>query len=413
MLFGRFNAYLLALLLIPLLSACALSPKKLVQHNGGPHKIAVFFDGTANDEESDTNIKRLHSLVSLQKRTDVSISTIYIEGVGADGKVLGMAMGWGIGARVRDAYAFLLENYSPGDQIYIFGFSRGAYSGRILASMLNSAGLPERRSHSAEYVADVVYAAFKGKAGLTQRREQIDNALQQLGLRIAPPVGVEVMGLWDTVEALGVPDYAPNIEVPNSRYGDQLCNVKQAYHAMSIDDDRERIFTPILLTRDHLLEECGVAKKDYAAFLDSHVDEVWFSGAHADVGGGYQDSLLGGVSLNWMLGKLRPTGLLPPGAGVPEDRFCTSHDPEKGLPWAILYHRQSRNLERYTASSNYNKRGGTPYLKIHRSVIERLAKIPPRSTEYPWQESNKFWSCFKEGRLDYVGGPACRLMVVD
>ena len=410
--FGRLHPCFLVLLVLPLLSACALSPKKLAQHNGAPHKIAVFFDGTANDEESDTNIKRLHSLVSLQKRTDVSISTIYIEGVGADGKVLGMAMGWGIGKRVRDAYAFLLENYSPGDQIYIFGFSRGAYSGRILASMLNSAGLPERRSHSAEYVADVVYAAFKGRAGLAQRREQIDSALQQLGLSIAQPVGVELMGLWDTVEALGVPDYAPNIEVPNSRYGDQLCNVKQAYHAMSIDDDRERIFTPILLTRPHLLTDCGIAEKDQAAYLDSHVDEVWFSGAHADVGGGYQGSLLGGVSLNWMIGKLRPSGLLPAAAGVPEDPFFESHDPEKGL-WSLLYHRQSRDLQRYTTSSNYNRQGEVAYLKVHRSVIERLAKIKPRPTEYLWQESNEFWKCFRKDSLDYVGGPACRLMVVD
>lgn len=92
-----------------MLSACSAVPSHLKSAESGPRKIAVFFDGTANDPSSDTNIRKLHSIVSLQ--SNPAISTFYIEGVGAQGKAVGMAMGWGFGDRVRKAYSFLLGTH--------------------------------------------------------------------------------------------------------------------------------------------------------------------------------------------------------------------------------------------------------------------------------------------------------------
>ena len=195
--------------------------------NDKPIKLAVFLDGTANDEGSHTNIAKLHNLASLQPSRN--IRTCYLKGVGTDGKVIGMAMGWGIGHDVREAYLFLAENYDHerGDQIFLFGFSRGAFAARILAALIFTAGIPDVSEIDGAGRYDFmkkIYQAFKGKKSLAQRREAVSVVIGH------PPVPrkIEFLGLWDTVEALGVPDYEEDWELPNSRYEDQLCNIKKA-----------------------------------------------------------------------------------------------------------------------------------------------------------------------------------------
>lgn len=404
-LFRNFVTGIVVVILISLCGCSTVTPNKLLAQKDTIHRIAVFFDGTASNEESYTNIKKLHSLVTLQGAND--ISAIYIEGVGAKGKIIGMATGWGNGMRVQKAYSFLMENYRPGDKIYIFGFSRGSYSGRILASMLYYAGLPNLKNltkPNTNKIATKIYNAFKGKMTANERKNAISETFSSLGLPATSSVSVEVLGLWDTVEAFGVPDYEVNIDNPNSRYGDQLCNVKRAFHAQSIDDDRERIFTPILLTRPYLLADCDKMQiKDVASKINEIVDEVWFSGAHADIGGGYPDSLLSGVSLNWMINKLKSKSinLLPSNAAVPEDLLGESHDPEHGFPWNVFYKKQSRDLRRYSESGIYNERGGVKRLKIHKSVLKRLESAKPKEHEYLWLKKAAYPKCFNETNKGY------------
>ena len=390
-----------------MLTACAAVPSHLNSSDTGrPRKIAVFFDGTANEPSSDTNIRKLHSIVSLQPNP--AIATFYIEGVGAQGKAIGMGMGWGFGDRVRKAYAFLQEEYRENNEIYIFGFSRGAYSARALAALLYYAGIP--------------------KPSNDLRLSELQKVFRQnsIGDRDPTPVHIKVLGLWDTVEALGIPDYTEEFESPNYRYGDQLCNVEKAYHAMSIDDDRARIFTPILLTWPHLLEDCQKNGIDQfpdtmtkVNHLNTVVEEVYFAGAHADVGGGYPDSLLSGVSLNWMLRSLSGTGLLPSHSPVlvREDKFGPSHDPEHGFFWGLLYHRQSRNLVKHLTNGEYLYNDGR--LKIHKSALDRLDKCESEickheDHEFPWaswpggcfkQEAGRYvvdWTRLKECKIDAV-----------
>lgn len=396
------------------LAGCAATPKVLLSNENGPRKLVVFFDGTANDESSDTNIKKLQSLVSLQKKHE--ISTFYVEGVGANSKVVGMATGWGIGHRVRLAYQYLATNYRDGDEIYLFGFSRGSYSARILASMLHYAGLPGHQLPDVQLIdmTDRIYDAFKGSLTGAQRQTNVLKTLADNKLPSLKHVDVTFMGLWDTVEALGLPDYKEDIDMPNNRYGDQLCNVKRAAHVLALDDDRARIFTPILLTQKHLLAECiadANAIPDLKKRLDATVEEVWFSGAHADVGGGYINSLLSGVSLNWMMGQLKSTGLLPTGAAVPENLLEKTHDPESGLLWGALYHEMPRNLSRYAEDSIYN---GSK-LKVHQSVIDRLAHHKPEFHEYQWMQSSRFALCFQElaSAYKYTPSEKCMLDVVN
>lgn len=398
--------------LVVLLAGCSGAVHKpLASAAPGPHKIAIFFDGTHNEVASDTNIKRLHSLVSLQG--DRNISTVYIEGVGTGSDVIGAGTGFGMEARVRIGYEFILDHYRPGDEIYIFGFSRGAYAARILASILYNVGTVARsnKNDMTSYeMANVVFDLFKHPLAEEEERTRKDTvraALMDRGLMASGPVSVDVLGLWDTVEAMGIPgwmsrilhkaglrQHRANIDVSNTRYGDQLCNVKRAYQALSIDDNREWIFTPLPLDRTHLFRNC---KGDDIHLLTKEnkirrgqLREVWFSGAHSDVGGGYADSLISGVSLNWMIENLKDTNLLPAGAKVREDPLGTSHDPEAGL-WSPLYHAMKRDLGTYVTYMN-PREGDSPQqgprrdelrntLCIHPSVLTRRLRQPMKGHE--------------------------------
>lgn len=417
-----------------------------------PKKIVVFFDGTNNDETADTNVKRLHSLVTLRRTEGTGamprLATIYIEGIGTDGDVVGMGTGAGTRERVLMGYEFLLSHYRTGDEVFLVGFSRGAYSARILASLLFNAGLPhfdesnDPKLKNIE-IARLVFDAVKREldpvpiAKLTEKhweafekmepakkcsltRESVDRsrksdnrdrafaprralthcALEQAKLTRLDPVEVDALVLWDTVEALGFPNYGAilnanlrdvqvpiNIDVPNNRYGDQLCNVKRAYQALSLDDNRERIFTPLPLTRNHLFDDCGErfsirdATGSSSMIKPDHLQEVWFSGAHSDVGGGYENSLLSGVSLNWMLELLQKHhNLVGSEAGVPADKFGTSHNPNSG--WLGPFYREfKRNVAGYYVANPERRNYFASSLCVHPSVFERRAMLPLQSYE--------------------------------
>jgi uncharacterized protein (DUF2235 family) len=394
-----------------MLSACSTVVSKQMLTGGAegkPKKIVVFFDGTHNDVASDTNVKRLHSLVTLQARDD--LATIYIEGVGVESDVFGMGLGLGIGARVRLAYQFLLDQYRPQekDQIYIFGFSRGAYAARMLASMLYYGGLPDARLKSgegkltSEELAREVFDAVKyePEAGELPAHRYVKVHEQLKRFDRVTPVSVEMLGLWDTVEDLGWPRWSKHVkhklhiapffvdvDEPNERYGDQLCNVVRAYQALSIDDDREWAFTPLLLSREHLFQPCQdqldvQAPRNAAGVRQARVlQEVWFAGAHSDVGGGYEDSLLSGVSLNWMIQKLTDpnVGLLPRGAAVAQNPYGTSHNPESG--WAApIYHAMTRNMGAYVRDAHQLQRA-RDVICVDPSVFDRRKVVPPKDHE--------------------------------
>ncbi|MES2685295.1 MAG: DUF2235 domain-containing protein [Pseudomonadota bacterium] len=370
-----------------------------------PRHIAIFFDGTNNDEASDTNIKRLHSLVSLQGRSNVN--TLYIEGVGTRADIAGMATGYGLGERVRIAYNFLLQHHRPGDQVYLFGFSRGAYTARVLNSLLYHAGLPRKPAKLTHWeLTEVIYDLVKVESDYPAqyeplRRQRVQDELRTRELGEAPIVEVELLGLWDTVEALGAPNWLSRIahkaqiqqhladvDNANSRYGDKLCNVRHAFHAVSIDDNREWIFTPQLLTRKHLITGCAV--NDRPPILDGNgkllpdrLREVWFAGAHSDVGGGYADARMSGVSLNWMIEEMRNAKmkLLPRKAKVPEDPYGTSHNPEGGA-FSPIYHSINRDLLAYVRSDA----SLVNHLCVHPSVFKRRQFVPVRS-----HENNQLW----------------------
>lgn len=398
---------------------------------GAPGRnLVVLLDGTDSGPRERSNVYKLHELVVAEDRPDVL--SFYVEGVGVGFKPIGSATAWGIDYRLRLAYAFLLEHHRPGDRVHLFGFSRGAFGARILAALLYFAGLPEdpaavcpategdarARSERRECLLDLserVYLAYKGKNRPEQRIEKVRRELDELGLRFSRPVKVATLGLWDTVEALGLVDTWEALEVKlgvrvprdpgerNRRYGDQLCNVDRALHALSLDDNRADVYTPKLLTLPHLFRNCEPADPARDSEDFSRVDEVWFAGAHADVGGGYVECEQGprcisNTSLSWMVQRLvrEGTGVLREAIALEADALSDTHDGESG---SLLYERVPRDVRELVRGSRYN--GGRP--RIHCSVIERLARRKPRCHEYGWGFPRE--ACSGGGPSDVGSGP--------
>lgn len=350
-----------------------------------PQKIAVFIDGTANNEGSYTNVSKLYNLTTLQNNPNIRAA--YLTGIGSnDGSLNRMIFGWGTQEDVVDAYLYLIDNYNKErkDEIYLFGFSRGAYAIRILAGIIHVAGIPDL-SHlnpkQKKQFANKLFRIQKGKHSLEERRKLL---LERLGPNATTPsVEITFMGLWDTVEALGISDFKEEFKTPNIKYVDQLCNIKKAAHALSLNDNRATVFTPILLTHEGLTKNCNEVN------IPEIVDEVWFFGAHSDVGGGYMDTNMSGISLNWMLNKLKPYNLVQESAEVYSRVLDISHNPKKGFV-GTFYPKRHRNLKLYAQDSLYNN----GKLKIHSSVFERL-KFPLKKYETNLIKPKNFGNCFE------------------
>lgn len=234
--------------------------------------------------------------------------------------MIGAGTGWGIGRDVVEAYAFLAKHYTKESKLYIFGFSRGAYTSRILAGMIYSVGgiynLNNFKETDRLKISEELYSAYKGdvfdlyssnkgegkkiwdveyKANkiFEKWKKKLSNSTHP---ELHENVQIDVMGLWDTVEALGV---IPSLEAlnenvlkikdhqnivnPNRKYLDQICDIKNIYHTLSLDDNRANVFTPIIISSEYVVSKCNFTEESSI----EKVEEVWFAGAYSDVGGGY------------------------------------------------------------------------------------------------------------------------------
>ena len=278
--------------------------------------IVVLSDGTGQEggRGHDSNIYKLFRM--LEDRTDRQI-VFYDEGLGTDWrKVTGNAFGAGFSKNLLQCYQFIFDNYNAGDRIYLFGFSRGAATVRSLASFIHYFGiLPKSRPElikkayklyrrgqdkfSSELFRQT-YNLFRG--GHAEEVEDVLNKKATDFVHEHPNqwAKIEFLGVWDTVPALGLVALAGF----NSFLGKFLKynfhdfklhpSVKNAYHALAIDDDR-LWFHPSLWTKKTREEQI--------------VEQVWFSGAHTDVGGGFNEPGLSDITLEWMLEKAVNYGL--------------------------------------------------------------------------------------------------------
>ena len=300
--------------------------------------IVLCADGTWNTPHADlpskpdTNVRKFYcALLNSPQQLKY-----YDSGVGTDGTPLdhlsGGAMGEGLFQEVQDCYQFLANVYCPGDQIFVFGFSRGAYTARSTAGMIAGFGVPTinldnvtvRRIFEASRQSD------KEKKTALKTELNAAYALQD--------VTIKMVGVWDTVGALGIPGIFFNL-LNQKKYGflDTALHpcIKRAYHAVSIDERRAQ-FKPTLWTLPD-----GSFRPN-----DAQVEQVWFPGVHSDVGGGYQECEVSNITLGWMMRKANENGLLFSPAAEdeylspkPEYAWSLAHDEWKIIPWGIPEHR--------------------------------------------------------------------------
>ena len=265
-----------------------------------PKNIVFCADGTWNHPgETDAGVvanTNVYKFFKALQSTSAQVPT-YDDGVGADGtpidQLMGGAIGDGLFRKIKDGYTSIAHSYDPGDQVYIFGFSRGAYTARSLAGMIAVCGLPETDKFTPSAVDD----AFSVYRTRTNRDPLLSDLKNKYG-NTTTNVEIAMVGVWDTVGALGIPgDLFEGFD--SSVYGfldtGLHPDVKSAYHALSIDERRAE-FVPTLW------DPKSVA-------TGSTLEQVWFPGVHGDVGGGYAEAGLASIALRWMMEKASGRGV--------------------------------------------------------------------------------------------------------
>ena len=281
-------------------------------------RLVLLFDGTWDKPESNTNVERLRRLIApLDALGNVQLVN-YIPGVGVQrglSHLLGGAFGYGLSGNVMDGYRWLCQTWQPGDDIYMFGFSRGAYTARSLGGLIRKCGLLKRApdggvSRAAVGDAYAFYRDFASKPG--------DPLALAFRAEHSIEVDIHFIGVWDTVGSLGIPVTASWFPYARARYqfhDTELSKiVKYAYQALALDEHRGD-FAPALWTRNPDTVKPGeslTSKKREQI----EVEQRWFIGSHSDVGGGHdcdgggrKPDQLPDLTLAWLQDKAIATGL--------------------------------------------------------------------------------------------------------
>jgi uncharacterized protein (DUF2235 family) len=270
-------------------------------------RLAIFLDGTWNTLNNNTNVWRLKSLTAETKDQRV----YYSQGVGTKRgeSARGGVSGWGIDDEIIEAYTWLIQNFDDGDEIFIFGFSRGAYTARSLSGLICKCGilrLGAPLSIQQLYARYRIYDAPTIRSLLGKPLPTDASIEEQWLTKFSRPTKVRFVGVWDTVGSLGLPLATAAGKVRKYRFLDTHLRLdnEYAFHALALDEHR-RNFEPTLWTRtDRVGHEAATERQ-----IDK-VEQRWFVGAHANVGGGYASDPLAQRPLKWLMDKAGDLGLV-------------------------------------------------------------------------------------------------------
>lgn len=254
-------------------------------------RIAFCADGTWDSSANNTNVYKLFKALT----TTADQIPYYDDGVGSDGqpieKLAGGAFGAGLFQKIKDGYTKIAQVYEKGDEIVLFGFSRGAYTARCLAGMIGICGLPTANFTS--QVVETAFEAYRNKANREEILAQLNKSCDLFDAKLS------MVGVWDTVGSLGIPAIFGGVSPLVYGFLDTSLHpdVLHAYHALAIDEKRIE-FPPTLWS---------------AAGPGQTLEQVWFCGVHCDVGGSYPDdpdgTALSDITLGWMMSKASALGL--------------------------------------------------------------------------------------------------------
>ena len=326
-----------------------------------PKNIVVCCDGTGNEYcDHNSNVVELFSALLLDDARQVGY---YHPGVGTEGSptsrnrveaffsiLMGLGLGSGLLDYVGDAYRYLMNVYEEGDQIYLFGFSRGAYTVRALAGMVSMFGLlrPENDG-MISYILKMFSRKTRKEGGMTP------SFAEAAGFKktFSRDAKLHLVGVWDTVSSVGMV-WDP-LKLPYTAVNPSMVH---GLHALSIDEKRS-------FFRNNLW---GTPTAKTIDGMQQTIQQVWFAGVHSDVGGSYPaaESGLSQITLEWMLGEAAKLGLL------------------------VNPHRAERVLGRVPPHPPV---AGNPSEVIHKSLTAAwwLLEWYPRRV-YDWTTKKKKWS---------------------
>jgi uncharacterized protein (DUF2235 family) len=352
--------------------------------------IVICADGTGNTtiKGRGTNVFKTFEAVDTSEHRSTPERAqqvaIYHDGVGTESlkwiRLLSGASGWGLSRNVKQLYGELARVYEPGDRIFLFGFSRGAFTVRTLAGLITTCGIldvskPEYSTNASFWRGiRAAYTAYRKKYQTRLSRwlhgkltPDADALRREFSVDIRgftypmEPV-IHFIGVWDTVDAVGLPfrladlinEFIWRFKFPDTTLS---VHVGAAYHALAADEARES-FAPVLW--DESTEDPERAR----------IQQVWFGGVHSNVGGGYPRQGMSLVALDWMMTQAEHHGLrfhadqrrIYHGAADVNDK---AYDSRSGL--GVFYRWKPRNVEQICRTNRIAP-------KIHRSVFERISR---------------------------------------
>jgi uncharacterized protein (DUF2235 family) len=336
-------------------------------------RLVVCCDGTWNTPDqvkdgksSPTNVAKLaRAVLTPQDARGIEQRMYYHKGVGTGrfDHFRGGALGWGLSRNVQDAYMFLVENYDgPDDEIFLFGFSRGAYTARSVAGLLRNSGLLKR-----EYAGklNTAYELYRDRTNTTHPRSIEAELFRKSFSR---EVHIKFIGVWDTVGTLGVPVDFPGVHLVNDRWKFHDVNlstsVDNAFQALAVDE-RRKPFTPAIWQQ-----------QPGAAQVSQRLEQVWFAGVHSDVGGGYPETGLSDLALRWMAGRATECALALANIELAPDPQGTMHG---SMTW---YYRLFGELVRQMPVQRYDEEG-RPVVTEEKAASPAIERLQNSSYQPP------------------------------
>jgi uncharacterized protein (DUF2235 family) len=320
--------------------------------------FVINIDGTNNDlsQATVTNVAKFHRSIDDSGKSQHSL---YFPGVGTPetnqgfvSELLGKGLGVGV-RQIRDtAYVKFVEQYRPGDRLFIIGFSRGAAVARMLANLIHEHGIP-------------------GSITVTRDNRRRVTDFENRGRKTS--VEIEMLGVWDTVGATGIPVDLFGIPFQKVDLFADLNvtpNVKKAVHLVSVDENRDA-FIPSLMN-----------------YEPDRIEEVWFPGVHSDVGGGYDTHRLGDITLEFMIDRARRAGL------AFDDEALSEIVPNPdGL--GVIHRHSDRPLDfklspRKIKVVQNGKRNKTLPAQLHESIFNRMDALGRERYDPPNIKNTKF-----------------------